>query len=146
MGVDSFRCKMIAYMLSAAPAAVVGAVYAHAILFIVTPEAVFGVIVIVQTLTVCLVGGAGTLWGPIIGAAIMIPMSEILDSTVGDRLPGIQGVVYGAALMAVMMYAPEGLYWRLRNTLLARRRGALGATRPPLPIAVADAAAPAPPA
>ena len=124
MGVDSFRCKTIAYMLSAAPAAVVGAVYAHAILFIVTPEAVFGVLVIVQTLTVCLVGGAGTLWGPLIGAAIMIPVSEILDTTVGDRLPGIQGVVYGAALMAVMMYAPEGLYWRLRNTLRARRAGA----------------------
>jgi branched-chain amino acid transport system ATP-binding protein/branched-chain amino acid transport system permease protein len=123
MGVDSFRCKMIAYMLSAAPAAVVGAVYAHAILFIVTPEAVFGVLVIVQTLTVCLVGGAGTLWGPLIGAAIMIPISEILDTTVGDRLPGIQGVVYGAALMAVMMYAPEGIYWRVRNTLRARRAG-----------------------
>ena len=59
MGVDSFRCKMTAYMLSAAPAAVVGAVYAHAILFVVTPDAVFGVLVIVQTLTVCLVGGRG---------------------------------------------------------------------------------------
>ena len=122
MGVDSFRCKMIAYMLSAAPAAVAGAVYAHAILFVVTPEAVFGVLVIVQTLTVCLVGGAGTLWGPIIGAAIMIPVSEILDTTMGDRLPGIQGVVYGAALMAVMMYAPEGLYWRVRSMLLGRTR------------------------
>ena len=129
MGVDSFRCKMIAYMLSAVPAAVAGAVYAHAILFVVTPEAVFGVLVIVQTLTVCLVGGAGTLWGPIIGAAIMIPVSEILDTTMGDRLPGIQGVVYGAALMAVMMYAPEGLYWRVRSKLLARSRRSVGATR-----------------
>jgi len=146
MGVDSFRCKMIAYMLSAAPAAIAGAVYAHAILFIVTPEAVFGVLVIVQTLTVCLVGGAGTLWGPIIGAAIMIPVSEILDTTMGDRLPGIQGVVYGAALMAVMMYAPEGLYWRVRSSWLARRRGAVVGTRPAPAVAVADAAAPAPPA
>ncbi len=120
MGVDSFRCKMAAYMLSAAPAAITGAVYAHAILFVVTPEAVFGVLVIVQTLTVCLVGGAGTLWGPLIGAAIMIPVSEILDATVGDRLPGIQGVVYGAALMLVIMYAPEGLYWRVRGALRAR--------------------------
>jgi ABC-type branched-subunit amino acid transport system ATPase component/ABC-type branched-subunit amino acid transport system permease subunit len=141
MGVDSFRCKMIAYMLSAAPAAVVGAVYAHAILFIVTPEAVFGVLVIVQTLTVCLVGGAGTLWGPLIGAAIMIPVSEILDTTVGDRLPGIQGVVYGAALMAVMMYAPEGLYWRVRNTLIARRAASDEPMRSaPLPAAAASAA------
>ncbi len=146
MGVDSFRCKMIAYMLSAAPAAVAGAVYAHAILFVVTPEAVFGVLVIVQTLTVCLVGGAGTLWGPIIGAAIMIPVSEILDTTVGDRLPGIQGVVYGAALMAVMMYAPEGLYWRVRSMILARTRRSLGAARPAPIVADVEAATPAVPA
>jgi ABC-type branched-subunit amino acid transport system ATPase component/ABC-type branched-subunit amino acid transport system permease subunit len=145
MGVDSFRCKMIAYMLSAAPAAVAGAVYAHAILFVVTPEAVFGVLVIVQTLTVCLVGGAGTLWGPIIGAAIMIPVSEILDTTVGDRFPGIQGVVYGAALMAVMMYAPEGLYWRVRTMLLARSRRSVGAARPAPTAADVEAAAPAAP-
>jgi ABC-type branched-subunit amino acid transport system ATPase component/ABC-type branched-subunit amino acid transport system permease subunit len=146
MGVDSFRCKMIAYMLSAAPAAVAGAVYAHAILFVVTPEAVFGVLVIVQTLTVCLVGGAGTLWGPIIGAAIMIPVSEILDTTVGDRLPGIQGVVYGAALMAVMMYAPEGLFWRVRSMILSRTRRSVGAARPAPSAAEVAAATPAVPA
>jgi branched-chain amino acid transport system permease protein len=115
MGVDAFGCKMAAYALSAAPAALAGAVYAHAILFVVTPDAVFGVIAIVQTLTVCLVGGVGTLWGPVIGAAIMIPISEILDTTAGDRFPGIQGVVYGATLMAIMMWAPEGLFWRLRR-------------------------------
>ena len=120
MGVDSFRCKMAAYMLSAAPAAVVGAVYIHAILFIVTPEAVFGLLVISQTLVVSLVGGTGTLWGPLIGAALMVPVSEILDTTVGDRLPGIQGVVYGAALMLITLYAPEGLYWRVRQVLRAR--------------------------
>ncbi len=137
MGVDSFRCKMAAYMLSAAPAAIVGAVYAHAILFVVTPEAVFGVLVIAQTLTVCFVGGVGTLWGPIIGAAIMIPVSEILDTTIGDRLPGIQGVVYGAALVAVMLFAPEGLYWRVRNGVLGRRRDASGSARPVLALPAA---------
>jgi branched-chain amino acid transport system permease protein len=120
MGVDSFRCKMAAYILSAAPAAVIGAVYVHAILFIVTPEAVFGLLVISQTLVVALVGGTGTLWGPLIGAALMVPVSEILDSTVGDRLPGIQGVVYGAALMLIMLWAPEGLYWRMRQAIRTR--------------------------
>ena len=120
MGVDAFRGKMAAYMLSAAPAAVAGAVYIHAILFIVTPEAVFGLLVISQTLVVCLVGGTGTLWGPLVGATIMVPVSEVLDATVGDRLPGVQGVVYGAALVAILLWAPEGLYWRARQTLRAR--------------------------
>ena len=142
MGVDAFRSKMLAYALSAAPAALAGAIYAHAILFVVTPDAVFGVIVIVQTLVVCLVGGAGTLWGPVIGAAIMIPVSEILDTTVGDRLPGIQGVVYGAALMAIMMWAPEGLFWHLR-----RRPAAVARATPTAAVAgtaEAPAAAPGP--
>jgi branched-chain amino acid transport system permease protein len=113
-GVDTFRAKMTAYMLSAAPAAVIGAIYAHAILFVVTPDAVFGTLVIVQTLVVCLVGGVGSKWGPVLGSAIMVPMSEILDATVGDQLPGIQGVVYGSALVLVILFAPEGVYWRFR--------------------------------
>ena len=120
-GVDTFRAKMVAYTLSAAPAAVIGAIYAHAILFVVTPDAVFGVLVIVQTLVVCLVGGVGSKWGPLIGSAIMVPMSETLDATVGDQLPGIQGVVYGAALVLVMLFAPEGIYWRLGALRPARR-------------------------
>jgi branched-chain amino acid transport system permease protein len=119
-GVDTFRAKMVAYMLSAAPAALIGAIYAHAILFVVTPDAVFGVLVIVQTLVVCLVGGVGSKWGPLIGSAIMVPMSETLDATVGDQLPGIQGVVYGSALVLVMLFAPEGIYWRLRGLRPAR--------------------------
>jgi branched-chain amino acid transport system permease protein len=127
MGVDTFRCKMIAYVLSAAPAAIIGAIYAHAILYIVTPDAVFGVLVIVQTLVVCLVGGAGSKWGPLLGAALMVPLSELLDATVGDRLPGIQGIVYGAALALVMLFAPEGLYWRFRGLLLGWRPSALAA-------------------
>jgi ABC-type branched-subunit amino acid transport system ATPase component/ABC-type branched-subunit amino acid transport system permease subunit len=145
MGVNAFRVKMTGYMLSAAPAAVIGAVYAHAILFIVTPEAVFGVLVIVQTLTVCLVGGTGTLWGPLIGAALMIPASELLDTTLGDRLPGIQGVVYGVVLVLIMTYAPEGLYWRVRQALRGRKtdRGASDAHAAELsPAAIAETPAP----
>jgi branched-chain amino acid transport system permease protein len=144
MGVDAFRSKMAAYALSAVPAAVAGAVYIHAILFIVTPEAVFGLLVISQTLVVALVGGTGTLWGPLIGASIMVPVSETLDATVGDRLPGIQGVVYGAALVLFMMYAPEGLYWRVRQVFRARRGPET--TRPPIVASNVDApAAPATP-
>ena len=140
MGVDAFRSKMAAYMLSAAPAAVVGAVYVHAILFIVTPEAVFGLLVISQTLVVSLVGGTGTLWGPLIGAAVMVPVSEILDTTVGDRLPGIQGVVYGGALMLITLYAPEGLYWRVRQLFHARGGRGVPAARAARPAPTDDAA------
>jgi branched-chain amino acid transport system permease protein len=136
-GVDTFRSKMTAYMLSAAPAALIGAIYAHAILFVVTPDAAFGVLVIVQTLVVCLVGGVGSKWGPLIGSAIMVPMSETLDATVGDQLPGIQGVVYGGALVLVMLFAPEGIYWRVRGLLPARRTAATPAAAPRIDTSVA---------
>src|SRR3989475_6017816 len=140
MGVDAFRSKMAAYVLSAAPAAVVGAVYIHAILFIVTPDAVFGLLVISQTLVVSLVGGIGTLWGPVIGAAVMVPVSEVLDTTVGDRLPGIQGVVYGGALMLIMIYAPEGLYWRWCALVRSPARHAAAPSRPQVALLPSSAA------
>ena len=126
-GVDTFRAKMLAYMLSAAPAAVAGAIYAHAILFVVTPDSVFGTLVIVQTLVVASWVASGSKWGPILGAALMVPLSEMLDATVGDRLPGVQGVVYGAALVLVMLFAPEGIYWRVRALWPSRREAAPGA-------------------
>ncbi len=138
MGVDTFRCKMAAYMLSAAPAAIAGAVYAHVVLYVVTPDSVFGTLAIVQTLVVCLVGGIGSLWGPVIGAALMLPVSEMLDTWVGDRFPGIQGVMYGAALVAIILVAPEGLYWRLRGL----RRGARPAA-PPVAVVAGPGPAPA---
>jgi len=128
MGVDTFRCKMVAYVLSAIPAALAGAIYAHAILFVVTPDAVFGIQVIVQTLVLSLVGGAGSKWGPVLGAALMVPVSETLDATIGDVLPGIHGVVYGLALILIMLFAPEGLYWR-GHALLRRRHAAPGSGR-----------------
>jgi len=146
MGVDAFRAKMAAYVLSAVPAAVVGAVYIHAILFIVTPDAVFGLLVISQTLVVALVGGIGTLWGPLIGAAVMVPVSEVLDSTVGDRLPGIQGVVYGAALMLIMIGAPDGLYWRVHQLIRSRTARGAAASRPAIVPAGGDAAVASAPA
>ncbi|PYM80189.1 MAG: branched-chain amino acid ABC transporter, partial [Candidatus Rokuibacteriota bacterium] len=146
MGVDAFRAKMAAYVLSAVPAAVVGAVYIHAILFIVTPDAVFGLLVISQTLVVALVGGIGTLWGPLIGAAVMVPVSEVLDSTVGDRLPGIQGVVYGAALMLIMIGAPDGLYWRVHQLIRSRAARGAAASRPAIVPAGSDAAVASAPA
>src|SRR5262249_24411817 len=121
MGVDTFRAKMLAYILSAAPAAVAGVIYTQAILFIVTPEAVFGVLVIVQTLVVCLVGGVGSKWGPLIGSALMVPLSEVLDATGRDRLPGIQGVVYGAAPVVGVPFRTAGIYWWWQTRVRRRR-------------------------
>ena len=48
-----------------------------------------------QALTVAMFGGVGTVWGPVIGSVILIPLAEILHAEAGARIPGIQGVVHG---------------------------------------------------
>ena len=119
-GIDTWRWKMLALMLSGALAAVAGGLYA-VVLLVVTPEAVFGMLVSAQALILALFGGVGSLWGPVIGAMVLVPLAEGLNAELGDVLPGIQGVVYGLAIIAIILGAPEGVYWRVLDRLSRRR-------------------------
>ena len=76
-----------------------------------------------QALTVTMFGGVGTVWGPVIGVVILIPLAETLNAEAGNALPGIQGVVFGLAIVCVILLAPEGLFWKVRD--LWRRRHAV---------------------
>jgi branched-chain amino acid transport system permease protein len=123
-GINTWRWKMLALMLSGALAAMAGGLYA-VVLLVVTPEAVFGMLVSAQALILTLFGGVGTLWGPVIGAMVLVPLAEGLNAELGNVLPGIQGVVYGVAIIAIILSAPEGVYWRVRDRLgvwLSRRQ------------------------
>ncbi|HEX7969350.1 MAG TPA: branched-chain amino acid ABC transporter ATP-binding protein/permease [Stellaceae bacterium] len=119
-GIDTLAWKMRAIIVSGALAAAAGGLYA-VILLVVTPDSVFGMLTSAQALVVTLFGGVGTLWGPVVGAAILIPVSETLQAELGDVIPGIQGVVFGAAIVFVILLAPEGILWRLRDRLARRR-------------------------
>jgi len=111
---------MYAMMLSAGMAAAAGGFYA-VILLVVTPQTVFGALTSAQALIVTLFGGVGTFWGPIIGSAILIPLAETLHAELGHILPGIQGVVYGVAIIVIILVAPDGIYWKVRDRIMARR-------------------------
>ncbi|MGC2198762.1 MAG: branched-chain amino acid ABC transporter permease, partial [Stellaceae bacterium] len=89
-GIDTWRWKMWAIMLSGALAGMAGGLYA-VVLLVVTPESVFGMLVSAQPLILALFGGVGSLWGPVIGAAVLVPLAEGLNGELGDVLPGIQG-------------------------------------------------------
>ena len=119
-GIDTLRWKLRAITVSGAIAGMIGAFYS-VVLLVVTPPSVFGMLVSAQALTVAMFGGVGTVWGPVIGSVILIPISEILHAELGAKVPGIQGVVFGLAIIAVILLAPEGLYWRLRDMWRARR-------------------------
>jgi ABC-type branched-subunit amino acid transport system ATPase component len=111
---------------------------------VVTPDSVFGMLTSAQALIVALFGGVGTLWGPLIGSAILIPLSETLQANLGDKIPGIQGVVYGIAIILVVLLAPEGIYWRVRDFLRRPRAVGLGPVDPIAPPIAAAAPEPAP--
>jgi ABC-type branched-subunit amino acid transport system ATPase component/ABC-type branched-subunit amino acid transport system permease subunit len=113
-GIDSLAWKLRAITLSGAIAGAIGAFYA-VVLLVVTPDSVFGMLVSAQALTVTMFGGVGTVWGPVIGAAILIPTGEILQAQLGARFPGIEGVIYGVAIIVVILVAPEGIYWKVRE-------------------------------
>ena len=119
-GINAARWRMYAMMLSAAMAAAAGGIYA-VILLVVTPLTVFGALTSAQALIVTLFGGVGTFWGPIIGSAILIPLAETLHAELGHILPGIQGVVYGVAIIVIILVAPDGIYWKVRDRIMARR-------------------------
>ena len=119
-GIRTLAWKLKAITLSGALAGAAGGFYA-VVLLVVTPPAVFGMLVSAQALIVTMFGGVGTLWGPVIGAVVLVPLSEFLHARLGNVIPGIQGVVYGVAIVAVILLAPEGVFWKIKDMLLRCR-------------------------
>ena len=140
-GIDSFRIKMTGFIASGALGALAGGFHA-VVLQVVTPHGVLGTVISAQALILTLFGGVGTLWGPVIGAVVLIPLTEGLRAQLGHILPGIQGVIYGITIMLVILLAPEGVYWKTRD-ILVRRRIAKGAHSPAVaqPLAATPAGA-----
>jgi branched-chain amino acid transport system permease protein len=138
-GINTIAWKLRAITLSGSMAAAIGGFYA-VIQLIVTPLSAFGVLVSAQALIIAMFGGVGTVWGPIIGAATLVPLSAWLDAELAAVLPGVQGVVYGIAIIGVILLAPEGIFWRVRDMLARRALIAGGASGPgPQATAVPDA-------
>ncbi len=142
-GVNPLRWKMLAMMVSAAMAAAAGGLYAVAHL-VVTPRDMFGVSASAQALIVALFGGVGVYWGPVIGAVILVPLAEMLHAELGHIVPGIQGVVYGLAIIGIILLAPDGIYWRVRDRFAGRSKPAPVPVKPRTASEGADTAAPAP--
>jgi ABC-type branched-subunit amino acid transport system ATPase component/ABC-type branched-subunit amino acid transport system permease subunit len=123
-GIDPFRWKLLALVISGALAGLAGALYA-VLMVIVTPQSMFGMLVSAQALIFSMFGGVGTVAGPILGAIILIPLGELLASTVGENLPGIEGVIYGIAIIGVILLAPQGLLTLITERRARRRHSTL---------------------
>lgn len=115
-GIRSARYKLYAAMISAAIAAVCGVFYVQYMLFI-DPEGVFNLNVSIQAALMAIIGGAGTWLGPVVGAALLIPLGEFLRGWLGGAARGLHMAFYGIVLIVVVMVIPQGIVVTAKNLL-----------------------------
>ena len=113
VGVNTWLVKLWAFVTSAAIAGLLGVVYAQ-MLFVVTPDTMFGIGVSVQALVVTLVGGIGHPAGPLLGTLITVPMAQAFDAQFSS-ISGAAQLVYGFVLIVVILLIPRGLIEALKG-------------------------------
>lgn len=107
IGVNPLRVKLGGIALSAAFMSVAGAFYVQVFQYI-DPGIAFGSAVSVEALVGAIVGGMGTLWGPLLGAVTLHALADLTRNLFGE-LPGISMVIYGVVLILIVMFMPRGI-------------------------------------
>ena len=112
LGINTFRWKMLAVAISSAMTSISGVFYAfyYNNLF---PEQVFNIGRSIEIILGPVIGGVGTLFGPILGAVVLTVLSDTLTellAALGWEIPGIKQVFYGVVLLAVVMFLPNGIW------------------------------------
>lgn len=125
-GVRVVTEKQVAFVISGVLAGLAGALYALETT-VVVPSQIFALSLSVTPVLICVFGGLGSSWGVVIGACILVPLGQYLDTSFGAALPGIGEVTYGAVLVVAILFAPRGIYWKLESYRRGRGRGRLTA-------------------
>lgn len=128
IGINSARAKGRALALSAFLTGVAGVFYAQ-YTYVIHPDSVFGLGLSIQIALVAIVGGVGTALGPVLGAVIMEFFIQSTQIAFAGQYPGLELMVYGALLIAVILWRPRGVIpWfdRLYRRLVGDRPAASG--------------------
>jgi len=126
LGVNPSRVKLAAMAISAAITAAAGAFYVQYFLFIDSGIA-YGPWISVEALLAPIVGGIGTVFGPLLGALVVKTLGELTKLVTGDA-PGLDLVIYGGVLVLIVAFAPNGIVGLLRSARQRfARRSALAA-------------------
>lgn len=118
LGIPITRYKMYAMLISSGLAALTGVFYAQYILFI-EPEAVFNINFSSQIALMSIIGGMGTIFGPIVGAVLLVPLNEIMRSAFSS-LNGLNFFIYGIVLIIVVSWMPNGILPTITNQVKKR--------------------------
>ena len=113
--------KIIAYVISAMIMAPMGSLFAQYIL-IIDPDRVFNIEISIIVLLITVLGGIGNVWGPIIGASILIPISEYSRIYLGGTGGAVDLILYGLILMIICIFRPNGLISLIPKNILERKK------------------------
>lgn len=119
-GVPTSRYKVYAFVIASLIAGFAGVLYGQ-LTYVFDPTSVFDPSVSIEALVICLVGGAGTVLGPAIGAIIIVPASQ-LTLTYLSQSPGLNDIAYAILLFAVAMWFPRGIYPTIAAKIRAARQ------------------------
>lgn len=108
LGVDTVRYRLIAVVVSAFFTGVAGALYAQYVLYI-DPPSVLSVDISIKIVLIAVFGGSGTLWGPVVGAAILIPLMELSRVWLGGLGKGFDHMLLGVLIVVFCLLQPEGV-------------------------------------
>lgn len=128
LGVDATMIKLGAMVLSAAITATAGCFYAQYFLFVDAGIA-YGTWISIEALLTPIIGGVGTVFGPLLGALVVKMLGEAAKLVAGDA-PGLDLIVYGAVLVLVIWFAPRGLIGAFADVCKRLTRGSVS-PRPP---------------
>ncbi len=114
VGIDTAKYKMYGWLVSAFLTGIAGVMYALHVQYL-DPNFMFGIPESVLLAVIPIIGGAGTITGPVIGALIMWPLLHIATTQFGGRYGAIAYMSYGTILILMIMYAPEGIVAQLKG-------------------------------
>ena len=118
VGVNSVKVKLIAVVLSAFITSLVGSFHAMYLTFI-EPGSMFSLEMSIQIAMFALIGGLGTVSGPLIGTLLVLPLAELARGWLGDLGSGVHGLVYGIVLVVVVLTIPQGVVGRFGARIFA---------------------------
>lgn len=122
MGIDPVFVRLSAMALTGALTAVGGSIYAQYLLFL-DPRTFFGPDVTIKVILFTLVGGMGSVWGPVVGTALLYPAGEYLRAALGGQVPGLDILFYGSLVVVCCLTFPSGIVGSLAR-LVGRRETA----------------------
>ena len=121
IGVNAPVYKLLAFIASSVPIGIAGGIYGYYLSFL-DSRAMFSIVTSVMLVLAALLGGAGTLWGPVLGAFLIEPLSQLTNQQfTGPTAGAWRLVLFGGILVVVVLFLPHGVIQAGRRLLRARR-------------------------